>query len=70
MLENCFKVRRNGSFIVRMFVADTGTTDLEYVIQLLNDIEKKQIPAPGPIEQRWTRGSDSLLSAASKDKTR
>ncbi|XP_073151718.1 L-galactono-1,4-lactone dehydrogenase, mitochondrial-like isoform X2 [Henckelia pumila] len=38
--------------------------DLEYIEQLLQLIESENIPAPAPIEQRWTAGSKSLMSPA------
>jgi L-galactono-1,4-lactone dehydrogenase len=38
--------------------------DLEYVRTLLREIERSKIPAPCPIEQRWTSGSSSALSPA------
>ncbi|KAK4412885.1 L-galactono-1,4-lactone dehydrogenase, mitochondrial [Sesamum alatum] len=39
-------------------------TDLEYIEQLMQLIEKENIPAPAPIEQRWTACSRSLMSPA------
>ncbi|VFQ71712.1 unnamed protein product [Cuscuta campestris] len=38
--------------------------DLEYIEQLMQLIEKESIPAPAPIEQRWTSCSKSLMSPA------
>ncbi|KZV38326.1 L-galactono-1,4-lactone dehydrogenase, mitochondrial [Dorcoceras hygrometricum] len=38
--------------------------DLEFIEQLLELIEKENIPAHAPIEQRWTAGSRSLMSPA------
>ncbi|XP_073278727.1 L-galactono-1,4-lactone dehydrogenase, mitochondrial-like isoform X3 [Primulina huaijiensis] len=38
--------------------------DLEYIEQLMQLIERENIPAPAPIEQRWTAGSKSLMSPA------
>ncbi|XAR68443.1 L-galactonolactone dehydrogenase [Bertholletia excelsa] len=38
--------------------------DLEYIEELLQLIEKEQIPAPAPIEQRWTAQSKSPMSPA------
>ncbi|KAL0453184.1 UNVERIFIED_CONTAM: L-galactono-1,4-lactone dehydrogenase, mitochondrial [Sesamum latifolium] len=38
--------------------------DLEYIEQLMQLIEKENIPAPAPIEQRWTACSRSLMSPA------
>ncbi|KAH8045796.1 D-arabinono-1,4-lactone oxidase [Aureococcus anophagefferens] len=39
--------------------------DVRYMLDLLDLIEREEIPAPAPIEQRWTSGSRSLLSPAS-----
>ena len=39
--------------------------DVRYMLDLLDLIEREGIPAPAPIEQRWTSGSRSLLSPAS-----
>ena len=39
--------------------------DLHYVEELLSRIERQGIPAPSPIEQRWTSSSRSALSPAS-----
>ena len=38
--------------------------DMRYMLRLLDIIESEGIPAPAPIEQRWTAGSTSLLSPA------
>jgi len=38
--------------------------DLAYMEQLLTLIERHQLPAPAPIEQRWSGPSSSLLSPA------
>ena len=42
---------------------NTGA-DLEYMAELLDMIEREGIPAPAPIEQRWSAGSASPLSPA------
>lgn len=39
--------------------------DLEYIEKLKQLIEKEKIPAPAPIEQRWTARSKSPMSPAS-----
>ncbi|KAJ9544001.1 hypothetical protein OSB04_023708 [Centaurea solstitialis] len=39
--------------------------DLKYIEDVVELIEKEEIPAPGPIEQRWTASSRSLMSPAS-----
>ncbi|GER52533.1 L-galactono-1,4-lactone dehydrogenase [Striga asiatica] len=38
--------------------------DLEYIEKLMEIIEKENIPAPAPIEQRWTASSRSNMSPA------
>ena len=56
VLEVCFPV----------VVEDGETrTDVDFLIKLLDEIDRRPIPAPGPIEQRWTRGSRQLFSPAS-----
>lgn len=44
-------------------------TDLQYMIDLLHEIEAGSIPAHSPIEQRWTAGSSSDLSPVSSKAT-
>lgn len=39
--------------------------DLEFIEELKQLIEKEDIPAPAPIEQRWTARSQSRMSPAS-----
>lgn len=39
--------------------------DLKYIEDVMELIEKEEIPAPAPIEQRWTASSKSLMSPAS-----
>lgn len=39
--------------------------DLQYIEEVLQLIEKEGIPAPAPIEQRWTANSRSSMSLAS-----
>ncbi|KAL8260553.1 hypothetical protein R6Q59_028506 [Mikania micrantha] len=39
--------------------------DLRYIEDVMELIEKEEIPAPAPIEQRWTACSKSLMSPAS-----
>lgn len=38
--------------------------DLEYMEELMQILEKENIPAPAPIEQRWTAHSKSVMSPA------
>ncbi|KAG4982753.1 hypothetical protein JHK82_027613 [Glycine max] len=46
-------------------LANPSMKDLEYIEELKLLIEKEDIPAPAPIEQRWTASSRSSLSPAS-----
>lgn len=46
-------------------LAKPSMKDLEYIEELKQVIEKEEIPAPAPIEQRWTSSSRSPLSPAS-----
>lgn len=46
-------------------LAKPNMKDLEYIEKLKQLIEKEKIPAPAPIEQRWTARSKSLMSPAS-----
>lgn len=45
-------------------------TDVKYVEDVLNHIESTSVPAPAPIEQRWTSPSSSPLSAAGEKPTK
>ena len=47
------------------FCRNPSLADLQYVEELLSRIERQGIPAPSPIEQRWTSSSRSALSPAS-----
>lgn len=42
-------------------------SDLQYMTDLLREIEAGEIPAHTPIEQRWTAGSSSDLSPVSSN---
>jgi L-galactono-1,4-lactone dehydrogenase len=46
-------------------LATPSMKDLEYIEELKKLIEKHEIPAPAPIEQRWTASTRSPLSPAS-----
>ena len=46
-------------------LAEPSKADLTYMTELLDLIEKENIPAPAPIEQRWTSTSSSRMSIAS-----
>ncbi|KAM7524453.1 hypothetical protein LguiA_014355 [Lonicera macranthoides] len=46
-------------------LAKPSMKDLEYIEQVMVLIEKQGIPAPAPIEQRWTASSKSRMSPAS-----
>lgn len=45
-------------------LAKLSMKDLEYIEELKQLIEKEDIPAPAPIEQRWTARSQSVMSPA------
>ncbi|OIV90348.1 hypothetical protein TanjilG_21790 [Lupinus angustifolius] len=46
-------------------LSNPSMKDLEYIEELMQLIEKEEISAPAPIEQRWTTSSRSPLSPAS-----
>ena len=49
-------------------LAKPSYADIEYMKRLLKEIKDKEVPAPAPIEQRWTASSEATLSpAASPD---
>eukprot|EP01126_Amoeba_proteus_P033324 TRINITY_DN3270_c0_g1_i2.p1 TRINITY_DN3270_c0_g1~~TRINITY_DN3270_c0_g1_i2.p1 ORF type:complete len:209 (-),score=50.03 TRINITY_DN3270_c0_g1_i2:147-773(-) len=48
-------------------LANPTGSDINYVMELLKLITEKKIPAPCPIEQRWTSRSTALLSPAHSD---
>ncbi|XP_061955534.1 L-galactono-1,4-lactone dehydrogenase, mitochondrial [Populus nigra] len=54
--ENCFPAGT---------LAKPSLKDLEFIEKLKQLIEKEEIPAPAPIEQRWTARSQSPMSPAS-----
>ncbi|TVU50823.1 hypothetical protein EJB05_02214, partial [Eragrostis curvula] len=54
--ENCFPTGTLGN---------PSMKDLDFIENLLQLIEKEDIPAPAPIEQRWTARSKSPMSPAS-----
>ncbi|KAL9373628.1 hypothetical protein Peur_033248 [Populus x canadensis] len=54
--ENCFPAGT---------LAKPSLKDLEFIEKLKQLIEKEEIPAPAPIEQRWTARSQSSMSPAS-----
>ncbi|XP_078442008.1 L-galactono-1,4-lactone dehydrogenase [Wolffia australiana] len=54
--ENCFPVGT---------LAQPSFKDIKYMEDLKQLIEKEEIPAPAPIEQRWTARSRSPMSPAS-----
>ncbi|KAJ6756445.1 L-GULONOLACTONE OXIDASE [Salix purpurea] len=54
--ENCFPAGT---------LAKPSLKDLEFIEKLKQLIEKEEIPAPSPIEQRWTARSQSSMSPAS-----
>ena len=54
------------SFVSQVTDPSTGHVvgAAERMAHLLEEIELREIPAPGPIEQRWTASSESVLSPA------
>jgi hypothetical protein len=44
--------------------SDLRQSDLDVPLKLLEQLEAKGIPAPGPIEQRWTASSSATMSPA------
>lgn len=46
-------------------LAKPSMKDLDYIEDLMELIKHEEIPAPAPIEQRWTARSKSLMSPAS-----
>ena len=42
----------------------SAKVDLDFVEALLREVEGRGLPAPGPIEQRWTRASTACMSPA------
>ncbi|XP_024533817.1 L-galactono-1,4-lactone dehydrogenase 1, mitochondrial [Selaginella moellendorffii] len=46
-------------------VDEPDMSDIKFMEELLELIRKRNIPAPGPIEQRWTSSSRSSMSPAS-----
>lgn len=46
------------------FPCDQKNSDLKFVQELIRNIEKHKIPAPAPIEQRWSASSKSCMSPA------
>jgi L-galactono-1,4-lactone dehydrogenase len=54
--EVAFKVEQN--------CAHNESPDIEFVMRLLKRIETLNIPAPAPIEQRWSQSSSSMMSPA------
>lgn len=50
----------------QMFVLcrEPNGADLQYMEDLMRELEAARIPAPSPIEQRWTCGSASHMSPA------
>ncbi|GMH74685.1 hypothetical protein TL16_g06529 [Triparma laevis f. inornata] len=55
VLELCFETTAGG--------VKQGA-DAEFMLRLLQEIESAGLPAPGPIEQRWSAGSSATMSPA------
>ena len=62
MNEIAFKAEQPGSAD-----AQSQSADLEFMANVLALIEDKGVPAPAPIEQRWTAASSALMSPAHSD---
>lgn len=45
-------------------LAKPNMKDIQYIEEVMQLIEKEQVPAPAPIEQRWTTSSKSPMSPA------
>jgi L-galactono-1,4-lactone dehydrogenase len=45
-------------------IDEPSTADIDYMLELLELIESSGVPAPAPIEQRWSAASQSPLSPA------
>jgi len=59
VLENCFPCGT---------IDRPSLADIDYLVELMDTIEREEIPAASPIEQRWTSRSSSPMSPAfSKD---
>ena len=43
---------------------DPSGADLEFMAELLKALEENNVPAPGPIEQRWSSSSSADMSPA------
>jgi len=55
VLENCFPAGT---------ISEPSMADVDYVVELMQTIEREQIAAASPIEQRWTSRSSSPMSPA------
>lgn len=53
-----------------VFPVHSPNSDIDYVGNILREIELCKIAAPAPIEQRWSAASSSPLSGASEKRTR
>jgi L-galactono-1,4-lactone dehydrogenase len=45
-------------------LAEPSLADLDYMDAALRAVERRRVPAPAPIEQRWSAGSPSAMSPA------
>ncbi|KAL6747479.1 hypothetical protein V8C86DRAFT_2908904 [Haematococcus lacustris] len=48
----------------RLDALSSSTRDMEFMAALMKEIQRNKVPAPCPIEQRWSCGSASSLSPA------
>lgn len=49
-------------------LASPNSNDLSFMLKLLSSLEERDLPAPSPIEQRWTASSTSSMSPANTTK--
>eukprot|EP00300_Choanocystis_sp_HF-7_P012353 c17855_g1_i1.p1 GENE.c17855_g1_i1~~c17855_g1_i1.p1 ORF type:complete len:182 (-),score=49.89 c17855_g1_i1:1-546(-) len=56
-------IRENGSALLEG-AGQGSPQDMGFMLELMNAVEGQSIPAPCPIEQRWTSASNSVMSPA------
>ncbi len=55
---------------VAMPLKSGAAVEIDFVERILAAVESERLPAPAPIEQRWTRGSSAAMSPAGPDEVR
>ncbi|CAD7961402.1 unnamed protein product [Amoebophrya sp. A120] len=71
VMEICFKVNDkdfNSPMTSFSRPEHSLDNDLHYMLELLEKVERQEIAAPSPIEQRWTKASKSYLSPCYSEK--